>query len=140
MQRKRGRPSAASLVSTASPLDAIQVMERAKAPHDLTDEETEVWAAVTASEAADWFSPANLPLLSQYCRHVVRARHIAEWIERAQTSPDLQIEDYDRLLKMQQRESGAMCQLATKMRITQQSLTNHRGNRKPQAGRKPWEA
>ena len=140
MQQKRGRRSAASLVMSASPLDAIQIMERPKAPHDLNDEETEVWASVTASEAADWFTPATLPLLSQYCRHVVRARHIAEWIERAQATPDLNVKDYDRLLKMQQRESGAMCQLATKMRITQQSLTNHRGNKKPAAGRKPWEA
>lgn len=139
MQKKRGRPSAASLVTLASPLDAIEVVERAKPPHDLTDEEIEVWVAVTASESADWFTPGTLPLLKQYCRHVVRARHLAEWIERAQTKKNFELADYDRLLKMQQRETAAMCSVATKMRITQQSTTNHRGNKKTSASRKPWE-
>lgn len=139
MQKKRGRPSAASLVTLTSPLDAIQVVERAKPPHDLTDEEIEVWVAVTASESADWFTPATLPLLKQYCRHVVRARHLAEMIERAQTSKSLELADYDRLLKMQQRETAVMCSVATKMRITQQSITNHRGNKKTSTSRKPWE-
>ncbi len=135
MQNKRGRKSAASLAVLTRPLE---IVERPRAPHDLTDEETEVRAAVTGSEAADWFTPATVPLLAQYCRHVVRARHVAEWIEAATSSKDLSIEDYDRLLKMQARESAALAQLATKMRISQQSTTNHRGNKK-QASWKPWE-
>jgi hypothetical protein len=137
MQKKRGRTSVAEL--TVAKTATIQVMDRPKPPHDLSDEEVEVWAAVTSSQAADWFDPSNLPLLTQYCRHVIRARHLGEWIERASSSPDLAIEDYDRLLKMQQRESGAIAMLATKMRISQQSTTNHRGNKKPSQARKPWE-
>ena len=137
---KRGRQSAAALATVANRVDAIQIVNRLKPPHDLTDEEVEVWAAVTASEAADWFNAGNVPLLTQYCRHVVRARHLAEMIDRATGSGNqLAIEDYDRLLKMQQRESGAIASLATKMRISQQSLTNHRGNKKNTQARKPWE-
>lgn len=136
--KKRGRKSGASL-AIASPIDAIQIIDRQKAPHELTDEEVEVWVSVTSSEAADWFTPGNTPLLTQYCRHVVRARHLAEMIDRATSSKDLEIADYDRLLKMQERESRAISTLATKMRISQQSLTNHRGNKKPSALRKPWE-
>jgi hypothetical protein len=41
---------------------------------------------------------------------------------------------------MQERESRAIAMLATKMRIAQQSTTNHRGNKRPSAARKPWEA
>jgi hypothetical protein len=37
--------------------------------------------------------------------------------------------EFDRLLKMQERESRVIASLATKMRITQQATTNHRGNR-----------
>lgn len=133
---KRGRPSSAALeISTP----AMQAVDRLSAPHDLTDEETEVWVAVTDSWPADWFTPATAPLLTQYCRHAIRARQIAELIEKATSDPELSIKDFDRLLKMQERESRSISSLATKMRISQQSTTNHRGNQKAQAHRKPWE-
>lgn len=138
MAGKRGRRSLASLTTVAI-TDKIQVMTRLKPSHDLTDEEVEVWSAVTASESADWFNTGNAPLLSQYCRHVVRARHVGEMIERATSSHELEIADYDRLLKMQDRESRAISSLATKMRISQQATTNHRGNKRPTQARKPWE-
>ncbi len=133
----RGKASAASLsITTTGP---VTIMERQPAPHDLTDEEVEVWAAVVGSEPADWFTPSTVPLLRQYCRHVVHARRIAELIERATSDPELAVKDYDRLLKMQDRESRAIASLATKMRVAQQSTTNHRGNKRPSASRKPWE-
>jgi hypothetical protein len=136
--RQRGRKSAASFaVATVEP---IELVERQRAPHDLTDEETEVWAAVVNSEPADWFTPATAPILGQYCRHAVHARRVAELLERATSDPDLTVIDYDRLLKMQERESRAIASLATKMRISQQAIINHWGNKKPSAARKPWEA
>lgn len=135
--QQRGRKSSAALeITTTSVLERV---ERPKAPHDLTDEEIEVWAAVVASEPADWFSPATLPLLSQYCRHAVHARRIAELLEKATGDEKLAITDYERLLKMQQRESAMLKTLATSMRISQQSTTNHRGNKTKSAARKPWE-
>jgi hypothetical protein len=132
----RGRKSAASLQILAAP---IEIVERQRAPHDLTDEETEVWAAVVGTEPADWFSPSTVPLLAQYCRAVIQARRVAELIEKATADPNLDIKDYDRLLTMQARCSSEIAMLATKMRISQQSTTNHRGNKKPSAARKPWE-
>lgn len=135
---KRGRKSAASLeVATIS---AVDTPPRQRPPHELTDEETEVWAAVVSSEAADWFTPATVPLLAQYCRHVVQAKRVAELIERATGDPQLDFRDYDKLLAMQERESRAIASLATKLRVAQQSTTNHRGNRKPSQARKPWES
>jgi hypothetical protein len=134
--KQRGRPSAVSLETLTSP---IQVVERPAAPHDLNDEEVEVWAKVISSQPADWFDPGNLPLLTQYSRHVVQARRLAELVERATSDPDLSLQSYDRLLIMQDRESKAIANLATKMRISQQATTNHRGNRKPTSGRKLWE-
>jgi hypothetical protein len=135
--RKRGRVSAAALaIAAPAPIETIA---RQRAPHDLNDEETEVWAAVVNVQPADWFSPATVPLLAQYCRHVIQARRIAELLERATGDKMLTVEDYDRLLKMQERESRAIATLATKMRISQQSTTNHRGNKTAPAARKPWE-
>lgn len=134
----RGRTSAASL--TVAKVSPVETVERQRPPHDLSDEEVEVWSAVVNSEPADWFSPGNVPLLSQYCRHTIHARRIAELIERATADPELAVSAYDRLLKMQDRESRAIASLATKMRISQQATTNHRGNKKPNAARKPWES
>lgn len=137
--KQRGRPSAAAIavMSRATVLDRV---ERQRPPHDLTDEEVVVWVSVTESQPADWFSPSTVPLLAQYCRHAIHARRVAELIERATSDPDLAVSDYDRLLKMQERESRAIASMATKMRISQQSVTNHRGNSKPGAARKPWES
>jgi hypothetical protein len=139
---KRGRTSAAALEIAVKP---VAVVERQRPPHDLTDEEVEVWAAVVDCEPADKFSPATAPLLAQYCRHVIHARRIGELLELATGAldddgePTLTVTDYDRLLRMQDRESRAISSLATKMRVSQQATTNHRGNKKPNAAKKPWE-
>ena len=117
----------------------VETVARQRPPHELTDEEVEVWAAVVQDQPADWFSPSTVPLLASYCRHVVSARRVAELIERATSHPELSVVDYDRLLKTQRGESSALAQLATKMRVSQQSLTNHRGNKTQHATRKPWE-
>ena len=135
---KRGRVSAAAM--ELAHVSAIETVARQRPPHELTDEEVEVWAAVVEDQPADWFTPSTVPLLAAYCRHVVSARRVAELIEKATSDPSLSIVDYDRLLKMQRGESAAIAQLATKMRVSQQSLTNHRGNKSNKnATRKPWE-
>lgn len=140
---KRGRKSAASLEIAA--VSRIEAIERPRCPHDLTDEESEVWFSVVNRLPADWFPAETHPLLSQYCRSVVQARRVAELIERAtgdvdeDGEPTLTVSAYDRLLKMQARCSASIAMLATKMRISQQATTNHRGNKKQVSPAKPWE-
>lgn len=136
MPAKRGRKSAASLM-LADLANTIERVPRQKPPHELNDEEVEVWHAVVTSMPADWFDSGTVPLLTQYCRHVVQTRHLADLIEQATSAKRLVVKDYDRLLKMQQRESAVICSLATKMRITQQSITNHRGHKKTTI--EPWQ-
>lgn len=133
-KNKRGRPSAASLA-----VRQIEVVERQRPPHDLTDEEVEIWVAIVDCESADWFNSSTKPLLAQYCKHVIQARRISELIERATSDKDLCITDYDRLLGMQARETRALMTLASKMRISQQATLNQRGNKHPTEARKPWE-
>ena len=92
------------------------------------------------------------PNLVLYCRHVIDARDIAGTIRmlkasisemsRAEGTTPLAVilsatKTLDNWLKMQERESRAIATLATKMRITQQATTNHRGNKIK--ARKPWE-
>lgn len=138
VQTKRGRKSAASL-EIARP-DSIELVERPVCPHDLNDEEAEVWSAVVNRLPADWFPAETQPLLVQYCRSVIQARRVAELIEQATSDPELSVSAYDRLLKMQARCSASIAMLATKMRISQQATTNHRGNKKQVSPAKPWES
>jgi len=133
----RGRKSSSDLMlMESSPVD---ITERQRAPHDLTDEECEVWASVVAAEPADWFTVSTRPILAQYCRHVIQSRRVAELIERATSDKNLTVSDYNQLLRMQARETFALAMLGTKMRINQQSTVNHRGNKRTTLARKPWE-
>ena len=140
MATQRGRKSAAALTVVPNPDPSVlERSERAAPPRQLGGAEREVWRSVVGCLPADWFCGATLPILEQYCVHAVAARHLGGWIERARREPDVRIGDYDRLLRMRERETRAMASLATKLRITPQSTTNHRGHRTDGAARKPWE-
>jgi hypothetical protein len=93
---------------------------------------------VINSLPADWFSRETWPLLSQYCRHVVAARHVAKLIHDIEKKKSFETEEYDRLLKMQEREGRAITSLATKMRISQQA-TYDKSKKKPKQSSKLWE-
>ena len=128
---KRGRPYSDDLV----PVE-LQTMDRLRPPVELTDEEVEVWVAVTSSVEASWFNPGNAPLLAQYCRHVINARRIAELIERHANN----LGTYFELLTLQREQSGSLKTLASAMRISQQATTTYRGNpRTISQTRVPWE-
>ena len=138
----RGRVSAASLeVASAKPLETVQ---RPDAPYDLTDEQTEEWWAVVNRLPADWFPRETHGLLSQYCRHVVAARRVAQLVKAAEGEVDadgaavLDLNRYDQLLKMQEREGRALSSLATRLRITQQSTVSEKV-KKPTQAKRPWE-
>jgi hypothetical protein len=114
-----GRKSSMSLMTPR----ALNEVARPLPPRDLIDEELEVWHSIVEQESPDWFTNANLPLLAQYCRHVIHAKRIAELI--AHTIHDAEVmpwvEEYEKLLKLQSHESRMMVILATSMRLTQQS-------------------
>lgn len=114
---------------------------------DLTAEESEVWRSVVATKPADWFTRDMHPLLVAYCQGVVVARRVA--YEVNDFNPDWLKEDeglkrYDRLTKMQERQARLVANLATRMRLTQQSKYGARGaESKARAGAvaaKPWES
>lgn len=134
---KRGRPSAASL-EVAAPVGQVETIQRPDAPYDLTDEQAEEWWAVVNRMSADWFPRETHGLLAQYCRHVVAARRLSQLVKACEADAELDLLRYDRLLKMQEREGRAMSSLATRLRITQQSLRSPRAQ-KPSMVKKPWE-
>lgn len=120
------------------PAANITAVERPDAPYDLTDEQADEWRAVVNRLPADWFTRETWPLLAQYCRHVVSARHVSELIRKLEAAPDgFDVDEYDKLLKMQEREGRALSSLATRMRLSQQSV-HDREKKKPKEPKKLW--
>jgi len=132
----RGRQSAASLTIIGAA--NVEVIPRPSPPDDLTEDQAHEWRAIVNRLPAEWFPRETHGMLAQYCRHVVAARRVADLIATAEGDADTDIENYDRLLKMQEREGRAMSSLATRMRISQQT-TYDKSKKKPTSGKKLWE-
>jgi hypothetical protein len=116
----RGRRSAATLSTVASSID-----RRPSAPLDLTAAQKATWELTIGSEAIDQFKTAALrQLLKDYCRHVATADFLSEEINAASTGclRDLdELRRFNRLLAMRDRETKAIADKATKLRLTNQS-------------------
>ena len=118
------RQSAAALSVVAGSIDG-----RPGAPADLTDAQRDVWDRTVANEAADVFKTAALQqLLKEYCRHVVTSARLAKMIEAVEASltsgdvmSDDDLDDFDKLLRMRDRETKALADKATKLRLTNQA-------------------
>jgi len=135
---QRGRKSADSL-QVVTPGNATS-LARPQPPSDLTAEQADEWWAVVERMPADWFPRETHGLLSQYCRHVVTARRVAQLIQSAEGADDLDIQQLDQLYKMQEREGRALSSLATRMRISQQALIDKRTDKPGKTAKKPWES
>lgn len=136
MSRKPKDTKPSNVVELAS----VTCIVRPPPPRELSPEAAEEWRAIVDALPAEWFSGASTPLLVSYCRHVVAARRIAALIKQEEgDAVGLCLGTYDRLLKMQERESRAISSLATRMRITQQATFSHRKTKPRQSSSKPWE-
>lgn len=134
----RGRTSSAELSVISG--NGIETVRRPDPPDELTDEQAEEWRAVVNRMSADWFPRETHGMLAQYCRHVVAARRVAQLVADTEAGESLDIDAYDKLLKMQEREGRAISSLATRMRISQQATVRAEKARKPSTVRKPWES
>ena len=134
----RGRKSAASLATVQQ--NGITAIQRPLAPADLSEEQAHEWRCVVNRMPADWFPRETHAMLIQYCRHVVSARCVSELIESlvsGETESEKWIDDYNKLLIMQEREGRAMSSLATRMRISQHAQYQPRKSEGAKQER-PW--
>jgi hypothetical protein len=140
---KRGRQSEA---------DAAVVVEgsfgrRPEPPSDLTEDQAEIWKAVVASEPIDYFKTAALRgLLVDYCRHRASADLVTtaidlftqEWLRSAEGA-----KRYHQLLRMRDLSIRAASDIATKLRLTNQSRYTPQAaataSRNAVSGPKPWD-
>jgi chaperone required for assembly of F1-ATPase len=131
----RGPKSSADR-SVATLMPDVSVVHRPDAPYDLTDEQATEWRAIVDRLPADWFPRETHGLLSAYCRHVVAQRRVAQLVQNCEAAAVLDTEEYDRLLKMQDREGRAISSLATRMRLSQ-GATSDPKKKKGKAGNTP---
>jgi len=130
----RGRVSAAALSVISG---GVVTVRRPDPPRELTEEQAHEWRAVVNRLPADWFQRETHGMLAQFCRHVVAARRIAQLISAHEQAEPFDVSEYDRLLKMQEREGRALSSLATRMRISQHA-TYDKTRKKPIEGKRPW--
>lgn len=138
----RGRKSAAALSVVVGSIDG-----RPRPPSDLTEFQREVWERTVANEAASFFNTAALQqLLKEYCRHCEAADTLAKQIEAfdpAWLADEDGLKRYDKLLGMRDRETKAIGDKATKLRLTNQARYTPQAaataSKKGGGERKPWE-
>lgn len=139
---QRGRTSTAALSVVAG----TDIDGRPKPPSDLTEFQRKVWERTVANEAADVFGTAALQqLLKEYCRHVETADRLSKQVDRAtDEGSNLSYQDIDCLLRMRDRETKALADKATKLRLTNQSryTPGAAGTAAKKAGeaKKPWQS
>ena len=79
-------------------------------------------------------------MLTAYCRHVVAQRRVAQLISQTEKLKRLDVQLYNQLLAMQEREGRAISSLATRMRLSQQSTyAPDKAKGKRGLTRPPWE-
>ena len=117
--------------------------ERPGAPARLTEAQADLWFDVVNRMPADWFSAENLPLLEAYVVSVDIHDRIAgqlkefknEWL-----ADEDGLRRFARLTEIQGRQAKLAKDLATSMRLTQQS--RYRADKslgREKGGAKPWE-
>jgi hypothetical protein len=134
------RKSAAALSVVVATIDG-----RPRAPSDLTEFQQQVWDRTVANEAADVFRTAALQqLLREYCRHVETADRLSKQVDSATCEgTNFTLQELDTLLRMRDRETKALADKATKLRLTNQARYTPQAAAtaaKKATERKPWQA
>jgi hypothetical protein len=138
---QRGRTSGAALSVVAG----TAIDGRPSAPDDLTEFQRDVWDRTVGNEAADVFRTAALQqLLKEYCRHVESAHRVSSMIGLYEKPGEaVDIDEYEKLLRMRDRETKALSDKATKLRLTNQSRYTPgaaaTASKSAVTERKPWQ-
>ena len=116
----RGPKSAAAL-SVIQGTAAVERVARPNPPAHLSPERQQIWRDVVNAMPADWFRAETHHLLELYTGHIDAGRKLEQLIEQVAAEDPLDVDEYDRLLRMRERESRAASSLATRLRITLQA-------------------
>ena len=98
---------------------------RPRPPSDLNPSQAQVWINIVSNEPSDYFTTAaTQSLLKEMVRHITSSHFLAQQIEAIEESgilnPD-HFKDYQKLLSLRDKETRAIADKATKLRVTNQS-------------------
>lgn len=88
-------------------------------PAGMPDDQRAVWKMSVENLPSDWFSTEQIPMLTEYCRHVCRADQLDAAL--SQLDPLKDQEAFDKLSKLAAGESAKIAMHARAMRLTQQA-------------------
>ena len=111
-------------------------------PDGLSDAEAALWAQIVESKPAGWFDAGSAAVLKEYVRAVVACDRLQVLFAAAPDEVD-GVNLLDRLLAMRDRESRRVANLATKLRLTQQSRYTPQAAataNKRASGKRPWQS
>jgi hypothetical protein len=113
--------------------------KRPPAPSVLQPDEAREWDAIVGALPPDWFARETHPILIQLCRLIHDANTVAAALR--EVSPSTDLATYGKLLMLEIQVSGCMANLATKMRLTNQSryATRTAERQSVKARTKPWD-
>jgi hypothetical protein len=147
-----------SLPAGSGPI--IPGQERMAPPPELRPIEQKVWLDITGRLPPEWFTADNAPLLKEMCRHIVIADEVMADMEpiRAQIAAirsslenesvktkaiNKAMKSLNLLRRFHVMQSNAIANLATKLRLTNQSrwqpLKADNQTARSADGPKPWE-
>ena len=138
---QRGRASGAALSVVAG----TDIDGRPEPPSDMTEFQRQVWKRTVANEAAEVFRTAALQqLLKEYCRHVETADRLSKQVDLyTAEGSNHSLQDVDTLLRIRDRETKALADKATKLRLTNQSRYTPKAAataaKNSGQARKPWQ-
>jgi hypothetical protein len=110
-------------------------------PSDLSVAELALWRETVASKPAEWFGADSVPVLKEYVRAAVTCDLLD--LKVKEVMDEGEVGEVKTVLDMRDKESKRVANLATKLRLTQQSRYT------PQAaatadrhvsGRRPWQS
>lgn len=134
---QRGRKSTEAVAVATFAVPAA--VERPDAPYTLTDEQADIWTRIVSARPADHFTPETWGDLANYCRHEAASNRVSQLIQQYEQSGDaFCAQDYDALLKMQERETRAMASLAVRLRIAPSASASKNKDLSVTSAQKPW--
>jgi hypothetical protein len=114
--------AAARQIAQVASVTSIDRIRRLRTPAELNDEQRAEFRRVVDEMPAEWFAPAHVMGLVQYCRHVAAAKRVAQLIDEMLLQPVIDKDELASLYKAQEAESRIIIRLMTALRITPQSI------------------
>ena len=117
----RGRKSTASLSVAASTV--VSLKQRPDPWPGLSKREVELWTTIVESQAVDWFSPGDLPLLVAYVKGIALHEQASRDLQKQSivTVTAAGTEVMNPLIRIQDMAAKQIATMAVKLRLAQSS-------------------